>query len=621
MISIIFLISALTLGIAITKRLGLKLYSFEAPALAVSLGLFLWTWLSYITSLLLPYVASLTLTIIIAAIATTLLYRPGSWHWQPSLPRTSRWAWASFTTITTLGIGWLMWTHDLIARGGELYSANATWADFGLHASLINHIAVAQHLPTDFPIAAGAHLTYPFLIDLLSAWFVYGGWSLHMAIFIPSILLVVAALQLLLGFSLRTFRSLGGGVLGLTLMLLCGSAGGGLVALQNFHSSGQTFWQFLGQLPQDYTVLNMPNMQVSNFLADALLPQRAFLFGLAIAGAVLTLIAHLRHAPSRPLFVFTGALIGLLPLAHAHTFVILMAILGSLYVEAALKQRRLINHWAFSIGAALVLAGPQILWQSHANGTGTGGHWSPGWVINPGETLGLFLLHNYGLTLGLIIATAIVLATLKPLRRYLVFYVPLCAIFIGANLYALQPFAYDNLKLIYYVYLFTYLFAGYGAIWLIRRYRPALIIIALAVIILCTSGSLAIAREFQRQDQFASADDIALAAWAKQATPADAVFAATDRPNQPLATLAGRTIIMGYRGWLYDYHLPYEARLQAIQQALSGQLTTANPYQAGYVAVASTEPAEWTVDQAALIANYHLVYTNASWAVYQLPAK
>jgi hypothetical protein len=620
MMSLLFLASALVLGAAVTRRLGLSLLRFEAPAMAVTLGLVLWTWLSFLCALILPFRFSLPLTILIAGLSSLVLWRTSPKQKTTPLPggRPAWILWAVFSLLCFLVIGALMWTHDLLPMDGGLYSAAATWADFGLHTSLISHFVAAGRLSFDFPIAAGAKLTYPFMIDLLSAWFNYGGWSLQWSLFVPGLLLTLAFLQLLMGFGVRLFGRLGGAVLALGTFLLCGSAVGVFVALGDLHASHQALGTFLANLPRDYTALSTPNAQVTNLIADTLLPQRAFLMGFAVFGVVIILLLQLRRAPTRPLAVFTGALTGLLPLVHAHTFVILIALVAGFWIEAVVRAKRIFNTWTLVGVAALATALPQIAWQTISNGTGTGGHLAPGWTIQPGESLWLFWSHNFGLTGLLILGVAVLLISQANLRKYLVWYAPMLIIFLFANIYSLQPFEYDNLKLILYVYLFTYLFAAYGALWLIRRNRTMILPVAVIFLLITASGSLAVLREFERADQFASAQDIALANWIKASTKPSDVFLATDRPNQPISTLAGRSIVSGYRGWLYDYHLDYTPRLAAIQSALSGQLTSDNAYKAQYVAVASYEAPEWTVDRSALTANYTLVYSNPSWEVYRL---
>jgi hypothetical protein len=218
-----------------------------------------------------------------------------------------------------------------------------------------------------------------------------------------------------------------------------------------------------------------------------------------------------------------------------------------------------------------------------------------------------------------IFGVAVLLASQPRFRRYLAWYLPFIVVFITANIYSFQSFAFDNGKLIMYAYLLCDLFLGYGAVWLLRRNLTSAVPLMLIFILLCGSGALAVTREFQHRDLFASPDDIALAEWVKGATAPSDIFMTTDRPNQPIPTLAGRTIVVGYRGWLYSYNFPYQDRLDAVSQALQGRTTSPAPYGADYLAVSAYEPLEWTVDRPALSAAYVQVYANPSWTVYRLP--
>ena len=622
MIALLHLFASLLLGYALTRWLPLKRFQFEQPALTIALGFVCWTWLSFVCALIIPiaWVALLLTDAICILAAIALLNRPAVPRSLP-LPGSRRGLalWAVFTLITTTILGWLMWTHSLLKEPGGIYSAAATWADFGLHASLISHIAVSAQLPLDFPVAAGLKLTYPLMVDLQSAWLLAGGLSLHLAIFIPGLLLAFAALQLLLGFGVRLTKSLPTSVLGVTMTLLSGSAVGVFQAWSHFKQSGQTIGQFLSQIPYDYTALQEPNAQFTNVLADTLLPQRAFVMGLALGAIILISLYQLNKQPSRALTITTGALLGLMPLIHAHSFVAIGSIGLGLYCSTYLHTKRWRNH-VLGVGLiALAVAAPQILWQSLANGTGTGGFWSPGWVIGPNESLMQFWANNFGLTGLAIIALPIAIYSSRQLKPLLPWSVSLWALFIFANLYSLQPFAYDNLKLMIYPLIFTNFIVAYAAIYLIRRWPVSGPAVLIAIVLMTSSGALAVAREFQRHDQFASLADIQLAAWIQKNTQTTDVFATTDRPNQPVAALAGRSIVAGYRGWLYDYHINYTPRLHAIQEGLLGRSEALSVYNTRYLAVNAYEPAEWTVDHTAIESTYERVYTNEEWKVYRLP--
>jgi hypothetical protein len=185
--------------------------------------------------------------------------------------------------------------------------------------------------------------------------------------------------------------------------------------------------------------------------------------------------------------------------------------------------------------------------------------------------------------------------------------------------YAFQPFEYDNLKLIYYVYLMVGLFAGFLAVQVYRANSwnlPLLLVVGLVVGI---PGLLSITREFELHDQFADSSDVALAAWARTNTRPDAVFIGAERPGAPVATLGGRSVVLGYQGWLFNFNLPYAQREAAVRAALQGHIDdpTVRMFHPDYLAVGSNEDKSWTIDRTSL-ARLPVAYHNAEWTVYRL---
>jgi hypothetical protein len=499
-----------------------------------------------------------------------------------------------------------------------VYSAGSTWADFGLHAAIVSHLAVFDWMPLDLPVASGAHLTYPFLVDFLSALYLRDGWSLHLSLFLPGVLLALACCQLLLSFSLRLFGHVGAAVGGLALFLLIGSAAGFRLAYADWRASGQSLPGFLSDLPRDYTVLSAENGNVTNLVANALLPQRAILFGLGVGLAALILLHTARHTDNRRFLLVGGVLIGLLPMAHPHTFIVCGAVLAALTVEAALRLRKL--PWVHLVagGIALVLAAPQLAWQQLANGGGTGGRVRLGWMQRGGESIWAFWWTNFGL-MGVLFVALPFLLLRRDWRHYLVWYLPFLVILAVTQVYAFQPFEYDNLKLIYYVYLMAGVFAAFLAVQAYRTSRWSLALLLPAALVVTIPGLLSITHEFELRYQFADNSDIALAGWIRAHTAPDDVFISTDRPNQPITALGGRSIVMGYRGWLFNFSLPYAQREAAVHAALLGRADdpAVRRFHPNYLAVGSNEDKSWTLDQDSL-ARLPVAYRNAEWTVYRL---
>ncbi|MGH3717881.1 MAG: hypothetical protein ACRDRI_03390 [Pseudonocardiaceae bacterium] len=618
--ALILLLSALLLGAAIVWWLRLPLYPFEAAALTVVIGLFGWTWLAFLASLVLPYRVAIPLTVGVSALASVWSSRLRAWPgWRPLEGGRSGWILWGITSLgTTALLGPLFWTHSLVRDSTGVYSAGSTWADFGLHAAIISHLAVFDRMPLDLPVASGAHLTYPFLVDFLSALYLRDGWSLHLSLFLPGVLLALAICQLLLSVSLRLFGHVGAALGGLVLFLLIGSAAGLPVAYADWRRSGQRLPEFLSHLPRDYTVLSVQNGNVTNLVTDALLPQRAFLFGFGVTLTVLILLHAARHTGARRYLLAGGVLIGLLPMAHPHSFIVCGAVLVALAVEAAVRLRR--PPWAHLAagGVALVLAAPQLAWQQLANGGGTGGRLRLGWMQSQGESIWAFWWTNFGLMSILFVALPFLL--LRPgWRRYLVWYLPFLAILAATQVYAFQPFEYDNLKLIYYGYLMAGLFAGFLAVQAYRASRWSLALLLPAALVVAIPGALSLTHEFQLRYQFADNADVALAGWVRANTAPDAVFIGAERPGAPVATLGGRSIVLGYRGWLFNFNLPYAAREAAVSAALQGRVDdpAVRRFAPGYLVVGANEDKSWTIDRNSL-ASLPVAYHNAEWTVYRL---
>jgi hypothetical protein len=617
--ALILLVSALLLGAAIVWWLQLPLYAFEAAALVVVIGLFSWTWLAFLAALVLPYKIAIPLIVGLSAGACVLLWSPRRLEWRRLEGGRPGWLlWGVASLGTTALLGTLFWTHSLPSDRTGVYTAGATWGDFGLHAAIISHLAVFDRMPMDLPVASGTRMTYPFLVDFLSALYLRDGWSLHLSLFVPAVLLALAICQLVLSFSLRLFGHVGAAVIGLALFLVIGSAAGLPVAFADWRHSGKALPDFLSNLPSDYTVLNAENGNVTNLVTDALLPERSFLFGFGVTLTVLILLHAARHTGQRRYLLVGGALIGLLPMAHPHSFITCGVVLFALTVEAAVRQRWVPWSHLAAAGIALGVAAPQLAWQQLANGGGTGGGFRLGWLVGNGESIWVFWWNNFGLMGIWFVALPFLL--LRPgWRHYLVWYLPFLAILGATQVYSFQVSEYNNLKLIYYGYLMAGLFAGFFAVQMYRASRGSIVALLPAALLVAIPGTLSITHEFQMRYQFADNADVALASWVRANTAPDDVFIGTDRPTEPVATLGGRSIVMGYRGWLYSYNLPYADREAAISAVLQGRIDDpmVHRFQPDYLVVGVNEDTSWTVDRNRL-ASLPVAYHNAEWTVYRL---
>ncbi|MBA3743254.1 hypothetical protein [Sporichthya sp.] len=622
---LLLLASALALGTAAVRHLPLRFYAFEYVAMSVVVGLFGWTWLAFLAALVLPLVPAIVLTTVLAsagaaALAWPLRGRPWGFAWFAR--RGDPWLWLAATAGTVAVLAPLYWRVSLTNEGDGIYSGGSSWADYGVHSAIVTHIAESDSMPTDLPVASGEKLTYPFLIDLLSALLLRSGASLHTSFFLPGVLLALAICQLVIGFSLRLFDHLGAAVTTLSLFLCTGTALGATKAWSDWRDGDQGLLDFLTNPPQDYTTLFEDNGNVTNLVAHAMLPQRTILFGLGVALVVFRLLQASRIGGASPistwLTLIAGATVGLLPMAHPHSFLVCLGVLLVLATEAAWERRGVPRPHVLALSLALGLALPQLAWQQLANDHGTGGRFRWAWMKQPGESVLDFWWVNFGVMGLLFLAVPLVLIRRREIGL-LVWCVPFLAVLAVTQVYAFQPFEYDNLKLIYYAYFMGALFAGYLAVLAYRASRWSLLLAVPVAIAVSLPGALSITRQFHLHDQFASLDDEAVAAWVRDNTEPDDVFLTTDRPNNPISALGGRPIVLGYPGWLFNFSIPYGDRTAAAQAALAGR--TDDPlvtrYGPDYLAVQANEGHNWTVDRAAL-GRLTVAFTNPGWTVYKL---
>src|SRR2546421_12234253 len=146
-----------------------------------------------------------------------------------------------------------------------------------------------------------------------------------------------------------------------------------------------------------------------------------------------------------------GAVAGLLPLVHAHSFIVVMG-MGACLTLINLRRWR---EWLAFLVVASVIAIPQLLWSTHGSAVSTRAFigWKFGWD-NSHEKFILFWLKNTGVFIPLLIGALLWKQKeyLVP-RRLLIFYLPFTLCFIVPNLIKLAPWIWDNVKILFYWWL------------------------------------------------------------------------------------------------------------------------------------------------------------------------
>jgi hypothetical protein len=574
--------------------------------------------------------------------------------------------------------GWLLWRHGAPLRRGKAgrkYAAaiaiaavalvmgylfaravevtpdawlahyNNTWSDWSFHASVTTAFAYGHNLPPQNPVFAGTPFRYPFAPDFASALLVGGGWSVPAALTWPSWAMTVLALSGLVLWGRRLTGGIGAGAIAVTLTLLGGGVG---------------FWYFFGDaahlglinalmhIPRAYDRFEPPvNIQWYNPILSYYLPQRSFVFGAAIVMAVLLLLTpplmatpffRWRETLAAMLsswrrwtlksevvaFMVAGGLTGLLPLFHVHS----LLVLGIVTACWALLFPR--PAWLGFFAVTLLLALPRLLMAVPGDPGAPHDHQYPqliaGWMSQFDAPFSgydfppWFWLKNTGLFWPLLLIALLSPLALRGRARLLI--APFSLVFVVANLVKFQPWDWDNSKLLVFWYLASAVAVGALLLRLARAHVVGAIVATLIWLSLVASGMLSLLQFLPPQGPayvWYSNEEVQLAAQLRRQTPPGAVFVTGQEPNNAIADLAGRRVLMSYPGWLWSQGINYaqrEADIAVIYQAGPQSLALLRQYQADYIVIGPRERSDYQPNAELFKARFRLLLHTPNYDVY-----
>lgn len=522
--------------------------------------------------------------------------------------------WLFYLAIAVL-LG-LVFGHTAYERDDGIYTGlTNNLGDLPLHLQVINSFAQGQNIPPEDPTYAGVRFAYPFMVDFLAAMLVRAGAGIIGAMWLQNMLLGLALVGSLHYWTLLLTRNRSAGLIAPLLVLLSGGLGWWLIFSDLGNADG--FFSLLGNLPHDYTILPEPNslLRWGNSLTTLLVTQRSILFGVPLAIFIfcqwwsaiteretalakhtsatdnvnalssrsktgtrdsrsVKVTAVFRPGPSvvvlpRRHMVAAGVCAGLLPLIHAHTFPVVMA----LAICLALIFRSVWRSWLLFFGVAVVLSLPEILWLAHAGAVNAHSYlgWLPGWDHGDHNVLWFWFVNAGPFLLTLIAALAWQRPAFALPRRLVKFYAPFIFCFIIPNLIKMAPWVWDNIKVLFLWYIASApLVALFLAKWWAQKSRwrwLAPIVFASMVL----AGSLDLLRVITGATELREFDreSIAIAKVISEQAPPRALVLHAPTFNSPVF-LTGRRSLLGYPGWIWSRGLDYWQRNVDIQRIYSG---------------------------------------------------
>jgi hypothetical protein len=235
-----------------------------------------------------------------------------------------------------------------------------------------------------------------------------------------------------------------------------------------------------------------------------------------------------------------------------------------------------------------------------------------------------FWIKNTGLFWPLLAAALLSPLALRGRARLLL--APFVLVFLAGNLIKFQPWDWDNTKVLVFWYLGSAV--AVGAV-LVRFWRTGIAGAVGAAVIwltLVASGVLSMLQYLPPQGPsyvWFSSEEIRLAESIRSQTAPRAVFVTGERPNNPIADLAGRPVVMSYPGWLWSYGINYqqrEADITSIYQGGPNTLDLLRRYHAQYVVIGPDEIANQHANSDYFNARFQVLLRTQNYTIYRVPA-
>ena len=578
------------LGDSICRRF----YSFVSLphrfAAAFLAGLLVSSWFTYLGALLFSDASQPllwgNLLFFAAAAASIFLLRRRAPKKEARLPlssnvtRANKWDWTLIVFFFFLSCVLAFSTFNMSA--GKLQIANNQWSDFGSTVSIMQSFALGHNFPTELPHFTGERIHYHFLFYFLAGNLEYLGLNPALSNNVLFILSLVSMLVLVMTLGVVLFRSRAVGRIAAVLFFFHGSLsyipffssqasiGDMLDALSTLHDFLPSGFPYRGELWGVWSQVVFLNQR--HFPSSIGIFLLVLVFVLSRYRVALSLDEGSNEAehnrdlnepaanvtepeilPNKDLlngtlksaapFIFSGALLGLLPLWNSAVFIAAFAVLALLFLLFPLKRQML---WLAATTAIVAL--PQVLFLKGGKMEAAGYslfHW--GYTIDDPTITNV--LEYLGFVFGfkwLLIAFALFFAKGFQ-RRVMLAVTSLVAL---AFFFRFSEEVLANHKFLNVWLVVANLFVAYGLwrLWKMRLFKNAFLgkIVAVVLVALITVGGIIdffpIRNGYWIEMPF---EGDTLVRWVTEETDPKAIFLTNKFVNHGIL-LAGRRIFYGH---------------------------------------------------------------------------
>ncbi|PIR60259.1 MAG: hypothetical protein COU67_02960 [Candidatus Pacebacteria bacterium CG10_big_fil_rev_8_21_14_0_10_44_54] len=579
----------------------LLMSKIEWVALLFIVGVVILCWLLFFGAALFGYGLGTFLSVIFTTAVIFLAIKKTSHLVQATKPEYQLLIFVLAWGVLFLG---LLQTRMLEQKSEGWYSGGATWGDLALHTSFISKFSIQKTFDLTSSIYAQQETHYPLLYDFFTAQLVRQGVTVRGALIYSTLTLLLASLVLFYKIVFSLTKQLEG--VWIACCLFCFNGGFGFYY----------FWQDFraNKLLFNYSHIAEREIHFSNTITDMFLPQRGIVLGFALALVVLRLWQVAKN--NRSIWLSTSVLIGLTPLIHVHTFLILLGCLTWVQLVRLQQKKTTFVQAVLLLLPAVVLGTFQLIWMGIGEQSGQFIKVIHGWM-EPTGPLSIFWLKNLGLELFfLLIGNLLVFWGVKQKTVLHHLIPPLVLVFLLGNLLSFQPHIYDNIKLFFYTHLITAIFT---TVVLLKITRKSRMLAAVIFILLVLSGVISVIRESKSSYLLAANEDLLFAKQVRTNTTDSDIFLTADSHYHPIPMLAGRSTVLGYRGWLWTHGVAYsqtEAEVQKIYAGAHNAHELLKKYNISYVVIGNQERQQFTINENYFYQNFAVVLQEKNRVVF-----
>jgi len=503
---------------------------------------------------------------------------------------------------------WLFFGQTMYETAAGIFTGGSNnLGDLPFHLGAILGFTDGNNFPPQNPSFSGARFSYPFIADFLTACIVKLGADLQSTMFLQNVSWAFSLLVILERFSAKITGSKLAGRIAPALLFFSGGLGF-LWFFKDYWEQGKSVWEFLWNLPRDYTISDQ--FRWGNSMVVLFITQRSLLLGMPITIAVLGFLwkifatddakneegetprgrdvekkssvpASLRPGVTTSLLI--GLLAGMLPLIHLHSLGVLFVVTGFLFIFRPEYWRQWI---AFGVGVC-VIAVPELLWSMSGSASETSKFigWHFGWDKGDANVV-WFWIKNTGIVIPFVIAGIYLIFSPQRHRDaensktedqrpktkdLLLFYIPFISLFVVSNAAKLAPWEWDNIKVLIYWYVGSLPLIAYAIAWAWKEKKLMQAAAVSGYLALTLAGGLDVWRTVTGQNKIKvfDADAVKIAEQIKTKTPPNALFLNAPTYNSAVV-LSGRRSYMRYIGHLSSHGIDYGPREDEVKRIYEG---------------------------------------------------